>query len=81
MKINVFHEWSFFRSKARDWYAESCRAAAYRDEVDALREEAERAHKLELEMQRLRAELGDVHYIKTQAEKLRDDNELLRQTK
>lgn len=69
------------RRETQEWYAESCRAAAYRDEVDVLRERAERADQLELEMQRIREKLSDADFFKTRAEELREDNRMLQKTK
>lgn len=71
----------FFLSQTQEWYTESCRAAAYRDEVDVLRERADRADQLELEMQRIREKLNDADFFKTRAEELREDNQMLQKTK
>lgn len=49
-------------------------AKAYRDELDAVRERAERVDKLELEIQRYREKLSDIEFYKTRVEELREDN-------
>jgi len=49
-------------------------AKAYRDELDAVRERAERVDKLELEVQRYREKLSDIEFYKTRVEELREDN-------
>lgn len=67
--------------QTQEWYTESCRASAYRDEVDVLRERAERADQLELEMQRMREKLSDADFFKTRVEELREDNRMLQKTK
>jgi cell shape-determining protein MreC len=52
-------------------------AKAYRDELDAVRERAERVDKLELEVQRYREKLSDIEFYKTRVEELREDNRLV----
>ncbi|XP_031635774.1 daple-like protein [Contarinia nasturtii] len=69
------------RRETQEWYTESCRAAAYRDEVDVLRERADRADQLELEMQRIREKLSDADFFKSRVDELRQDNEMLSKTK
>jgi len=49
-------------------------AKAYRDELDAVRERAERVDKLEMEVQRYREKLSDIEFYKTRTEELREDN-------
>ena len=49
-------------------------AKAYRDELDAVRERAERVDKLEMEVQRYREKLSDIEFYKTRIEELREDN-------
>ncbi|XP_037940477.1 girdin-like [Teleopsis dalmanni] len=69
------------RSESQEWYAEAKRAAAYRDEVDVLREHAERANRLEIEVQKFREKLTDAEFYKTRVEELREDNRMLLETK
>lgn len=69
------------RAESQKWYTESRRAAAYRDEVDVLQERAERANRLELEVQRYREKLSDSEFFKTRVEELREDNRMLLETK
>lgn len=69
------------RAESHEWYAESRRAAAYRDEVDIYRERAERADRLEIEVQRFREKLSDAEFFKTRVEELREDNRILLETK
>lgn len=69
------------RADSQEWYTQSRRAAAYRDEVDVLRERAERADRLEIEVQRFREKLSDSEFFKTRVEELREDNRMLLETK
>ncbi|XP_062559689.1 girdin [Armigeres subalbatus] len=69
------------RTESQDWYSEARRAAAYRDEVDVLRERGERADRLELEVQKLREKLSDAEFYRTRVEELREDNRMLLETK
>lgn len=54
---------------------------AYRDEVDVLREKAERCDRLETEIGRYREKLGDLEYHKSRVEELRLDNCVLEETR
>lgn len=47
---------------------------SYKDELDAITERAERADRLELEVQRYRQKLTDLEFYKTRVEELREDN-------
>nr|XP_029712484.1 daple-like protein [Aedes albopictus] len=69
------------RSESQDWYSEARRAAAYRDEVDVLRERGERADRLEIEVQKLREKLSDTEFYRSRVEELREDNRMLLETK
>ncbi|XP_036335595.1 protein Daple isoform X3 [Rhagoletis pomonella] len=69
------------RAESQEWYAEAKRAYAYRDEVDVLRERAERADRLEIEVQKFREKLTDADFYKTRVEELREDNRMLLETK
>ncbi|XP_055641451.1 protein Daple isoform X2 [Toxorhynchites rutilus septentrionalis] len=69
------------RIESQDWYSEARRAAAYRDEVDVLRERGERADRLEIEVQKLREKLSDAEFYRTRVEELREDNRMLLETK
>ncbi|XP_037906855.1 girdin isoform X1 [Hermetia illucens] len=69
------------RTESHEWYQESKKATAYRDEVDILRERAERADRLEVEVQRIREKLTDAEFYKTRVEELREDNRMLLETK
>lgn len=84
VKEELEHSQSQFeklRTESQKWYTESRRAAAYRDEVDVLQERAERANRLELEVQRYREKLSDSEFFKTRVEELREDNRMLLETK
>lgn len=67
--------------ESQDLYSKARQAATYRDEVDVLREKAERVDQLETEIQRFRDKLSDVEYNKTLVENLREDSRLLLDTK
>lgn len=69
------------RVESQEWYTESKRASAYRDEFDVLRERADRADRLEIEIQRFREKLSDSEFYKTRVEELREDNRMLLETK
>lgn len=60
---------------------EARRAKAYRDEVDAMRERAERADRLEAEAQRYRERLADAEFYKVRVDELREDNRVLLETR
>lgn len=53
-------------------------AKLYRDELDAIRERAERVDKLESEVQRYREKLSDIDFYKSRVEELREDNRYVR---
>ncbi|KAI5699743.1 hypothetical protein M8J75_007897 [Diaphorina citri] len=61
--------------------AEARSGKAYRDEVDALRERAERCDRLESEIQRYKDKLTDLEYYKSRVEELRQDNRVLDETR
>lgn len=46
-----------------------------------MRERAERADRLEVEVQRIREKLTDAEFYKTRVEELREDNRMLLETK
>ncbi|XP_072767920.1 girdin isoform X2 [Nerophis lumbriciformis] len=56
-------------------------ARAYRDELDALREKAIRVDKLESELSRCKERLHDIEFYKARVEELKEDNQVLLETK
>ncbi|XP_069000451.1 girdin isoform X1 [Embiotoca jacksoni] len=56
-------------------------ARAYRDELDALREKAMRVDKLESELTRYKERLHDIEFYKARVEELKEDNQILLETK
>ncbi|XP_068508674.1 girdin isoform X3 [Syngnathus scovelli] len=56
-------------------------ARAYRDELDALREKAVRVDKLESEVCRYKERLHDIEFYKARVEELKEDNQVLLETK
>ncbi|KAM9146936.1 protein Daple isoform 2-T2 [Pangshura tecta] len=54
---------------------------AYRDELDSLRERANRVERLEMELVRCKEKLHDVDFYKARMEELREDNIILIETK
>ncbi|XP_033835082.1 girdin isoform X1 [Periophthalmus magnuspinnatus] len=56
-------------------------ARAYRDELDALREKALRVDKLESELCRYKERLHDIDFYKARVEELKEDNQILLETK
>ncbi|XP_055544573.1 girdin [Wyeomyia smithii] len=75
------NQYEKLRVESQDWCTEARRAAAYRDEVDVLRERGERADRLELEVQKLREKLSDAEFYRSRVEELREDNRMLLETK
>ncbi|XP_058826174.1 protein Daple-like [Topomyia yanbarensis] len=75
------NQYEKLRVESQDWYSEARRAAAYRDEVDVLRERGERADRLEMEVQKMREKLSDAEFYRTRVEELREDNRMLLETK
>ncbi|XP_036796295.1 girdin isoform X2 [Oncorhynchus mykiss] len=61
--------------------AEARSARTYRDELDALRERATRADKLESEVGRYREKLHNMEFYKAKVEELKEDNSVLLETK
>ncbi|XP_066244336.1 protein Daple isoform X1 [Saccopteryx leptura] len=61
--------------------ADARSARAYRDELDSLREKANRVERLEMELGRCREKLHDVDFYKARMEELREDNIILIETK
>uniref|UniRef100_A0A8C8HIE9 Calponin-homology (CH) domain-containing protein n=1 Tax=Oncorhynchus tshawytscha TaxID=74940 RepID=A0A8C8HIE9_ONCTS len=56
-------------------------ARAYRDELDVLREKAIRVDKLESEVGRYKERLHDIEFYKARVEELKEDNQVLLETK
>ncbi|XP_056122849.1 girdin isoform X4 [Rhinichthys klamathensis goyatoka] len=56
-------------------------ARMYRDELDAMKERAIRADKLESEVARYRDKLHNMNFYKTKLEELKEDNQLLMESK
>ncbi|XP_069493540.1 protein Daple isoform X2 [Ambystoma mexicanum] len=56
-------------------------ARTYRDELDSLREKANRVDRLETELARCKEKLHDVDFYKARMEELREDNLILIETK
>ncbi|KAJ7422935.1 Girdin [Willisornis vidua] len=56
-------------------------ARVYRDELDALREKAIRVDKLESEVGRYKERLHDIEFYKARLEELKEDNQVLLETK
>lgn len=69
------------KAENSDLLTEARKAKAYRDEVDAIRERAERADRLELEVQRYRERLADAEFYKVRVDELREDNRVLLETR
>ncbi|XP_034148641.1 girdin isoform X3 [Esox lucius] len=56
-------------------------ARSYRDELDALREKAVKVDKLESEVARYKERLHDIEFYKARVEELKEDNQVLLETK
>ncbi|KAL0964528.1 hypothetical protein UPYG_G00325200 [Umbra pygmaea] len=61
--------------------ADARSARSYRDELDALREKAIRVDKLESEVGRYKERLHDIEFYKARVEELKEDNQVLLETK
>uniref|UniRef100_A0A8B9IC03 Coiled-coil domain containing 88A n=1 Tax=Anser brachyrhynchus TaxID=132585 RepID=A0A8B9IC03_9AVES len=61
--------------------SEARSARVYRDELDALREKAIRVDKLESEVTRYKERLHDIEFYKARVEELKEDNQVLLETK
>ncbi|XP_056423771.1 girdin isoform X2 [Hyla sarda] len=61
--------------------ADARSARLYRDELDALREKAIRVDKLESEVSRYKERLHDIEFYKARVEELKEDNQVLLETK
>ncbi|XP_068531355.1 girdin isoform X11 [Anas acuta] len=61
--------------------SEARSARVYRDELDALREKAIRVDKLESEVSRYKERLHDIEFYKARVEELKEDNQVLLETK
>ncbi|XP_033125963.1 girdin-like [Anneissia japonica] len=55
-------------------------ARIYRDELDALKEQASKVDKYENEISKYRERLNEMEYVKRRVEELRQDNQLLHET-
>lgn len=75
------YQYEKYKLESQEWYSKARQAATYRDEVDVLREKADRVEQLEVEIQRFRDKLSDVEFHKTLVEELREDNRVLMETK
>lgn len=71
----------FLRKQNGDLMLEARKGKLYRDEVDAMREKADRADKLEGEVQRYRERLADAEFYKVRVDELREDNRVLLETR
>jgi len=56
-------------------------AKTYRDELDVLRERAEKVDKLEAELLKYKDKMNDIEFFKSRVEELREDNRILVETK
>uniref|UniRef100_A0A8D2CUS7 Coiled-coil domain containing 88C n=1 Tax=Sciurus vulgaris TaxID=55149 RepID=A0A8D2CUS7_SCIVU len=61
--------------------ADARSARTYRDELDSLREKANRVERLEMELVRCKEKLHDVDFYRARMEELREDNIILIETK
>uniref|UniRef100_A0A6Q2XS05 Calponin-homology (CH) domain-containing protein n=1 Tax=Esox lucius TaxID=8010 RepID=A0A6Q2XS05_ESOLU len=78
---NVEAEFKRIRHENSVLLADARAARTYRDELDALRERAIRADKLESELGRYRERLHNMEFYKAKVEELKEDNAVLLETK
>ncbi|XP_060525405.1 girdin [Cylas formicarius] len=69
------------KTENKELLSEMRKSKAYQDEVDSIRDRAERTDRLEMEVQRYREKLADAEYYKTRVEELREDNRVLLETR
>uniref|UniRef100_A0A8C9YLT6 Coiled-coil domain containing 88A n=1 Tax=Sander lucioperca TaxID=283035 RepID=A0A8C9YLT6_SANLU len=82
--LTFFSIFSFFLNSSPSLYqllSDARSARAYRDELDALREKAIRVDKLESELSRYKERLHDIEFYKARVEELKEDNQVLLETK
>uniref|UniRef100_A0A3Q3MXQ7 Coiled-coil domain containing 88A n=1 Tax=Mastacembelus armatus TaxID=205130 RepID=A0A3Q3MXQ7_9TELE len=78
---NVEAELKKLQQESYQLLSDARSARAYRDELDALREKAIRVDKLESEMSRYKERLHDIEFYKARVEELKEDNQVLLETK
>uniref|UniRef100_T1JB57 HOOK N-terminal domain-containing protein n=1 Tax=Strigamia maritima TaxID=126957 RepID=T1JB57_STRMM len=69
------------RQESLDLLQDARAAKAYRDELDIVRERANKVDKLENEIQRYKDKLNELEFYKSRVEELREDNRILVETK
>ncbi|XP_025963791.2 girdin isoform X10 [Dromaius novaehollandiae] len=70
-----------FQQENMNLLSDARSARVYRDELDALREKAIRVDKLESEVSRYKERLHDIEFYKARVEELKEDNQVLLETK
>ncbi|GAA6079354.1 girdin isoform X1, partial [Tachysurus ichikawai] len=78
---NLEKELKRIQQENQQLLSEARSARAYRDELDALREKAIRVDKLESEVSRYKERLHDIEFYKARVEELKEDNQILLETK
>ncbi|XP_056904436.1 girdin isoform X2 [Takifugu flavidus] len=78
---NIEMEFRKLQQESYQLLSDARSARAYRDELDALREKAIRVDKLESELSRFREKLHDIEFYKARVEELKEDNQVLLETK
>ncbi|XP_046698716.1 girdin-like isoform X3 [Silurus meridionalis] len=78
---NLEKELKRFQQENLQLLSDARSARAYRDELDALREKAIRVDKLESEVGRYKERLHDIEFYKARVEELKEDNQILLETK
>ncbi|KAM9727841.1 girdin isoform 1-T2 [Menidia menidia] len=78
---NIEVEFKRLQQESYQLLSDARSARAYRDELDALREKAIRVDKLESELSRYKEKLHDIEFYKARVEELKEDNQILLETK
>ncbi|XP_069395409.1 girdin isoform X4 [Paralichthys olivaceus] len=78
---NVEVEFKRLQQESYQLLSDARSARAYRDELDAIREKAIRVDKLESELGRYKERLRDIEFYKARVEELKEDNQVLLETK
>lgn len=76
-KTEILAEYKEELKHTNNLLSEARQAKVYRDEVDSMREQLERAERLELEVQGYRECLADAEFYKTRVEELYEDKRVL----
>ena len=81
IKSQLFKFFSLWIFQNLELSQEARASKAVRDELDILRERANKVDRLEAEMQRYKDKISDIDFYKSRVDELREDNKILIETK